>query len=451
MGDIDIIQAISPLDGRYRNKVEKLTGYCSEYALIKYRLQVEIEWLIALAERAEIDCIADLSAQNKKDLRIIYQQFTPAEAIEVKEIESVTNHDVKAVEYFINRKLESLNLEQLSSMVHFACTSEDINNLSYGLMLLNTLKDVVFPICDEVLSTIRRMADEYREVAMIARTHGQPATPTTMGKELHNVAERLQRQFQQMHKQEILGKINGAVGNFNAHRVSFPEVDWQKFSREFVESLGLTWNPATTQIEPHDYMAEIFHQFVRWNTIMLDFDRDMWSYISIDAFKQIPVKDQVGSSTMPHKVNPIDFENSEGNLGLANAIFGHLAAKLPISRWQRDLSDSTVLRNTGVGFGYSILAYQSTLKGLSKLELNREKVKGELDDAWLVLGEALQTVMRRYNIPEPYEKLKALTRGKFVDQQVLNQFVQGLELPEAVKEDLKKLTPQEYLGYAKDF
>ncbi len=451
MGNIFEIQAISPLDGRYHDKVRELNKYSSEYALIKYRTQVEIEWLIALAALPEIDCLTPFDQETKTKLRSIYGEFSPEDALKVKDIEGITNHDVKAVEYYINQKLKDLNLENLSAMVHFACTSEDINNLSYGLMLHNMLNQVVIPVCEQVLTTIREKSEEYRQIPMLSRTHGQPATPSTMGKEFYNVAERLQRQLIQIKTQGILGKINGAVGNFNAHRISFPEINWKKFAQEFVESLGLTWNQATTQIEPHDYMAEIFHQFIRWNTILLDFDRDIWSYISIEAFSQIPVKEQVGSSTMPHKINPIDFENSEGNLGVANAIFEHLAAKLPVSRWQRDLTDSTVLRNIGVGFGYSILAYKATLKGLGKLALNEKKLKNELDNSWIILGEALQTVMRKYNIPEPYEKLKDLTRGKQVDQQILHQFIDTLDLPEEVKTELKQITPSNYLGYATDF
>lgn len=451
MENLSSIQAISPLDGRYGNKVEVLKQYCSEYALIRYRIQVEIEWLITLADHPGIDTLSPFSAETAQRLREIYLSFSPEQALRVKEIEGITNHDVKAVEYFINEKLNDLDLSSLSGMVHFACTSEDINNLSYGLILHNTLKKVMLPSCEAVLEAIREKAEACRHIAIMSRTHGQPATPTTLGKEFHNVAERLQRQLEHMRSQEILGKINGAVGNFNAHRIAYPDVDWRALGRGFVVSLGLTWNAATTQIEPHDYMAEIFHRFVRWNTILLDFDRDIWSYIAIDAFRQIPVKDQVGSSTMPHKINPIDFENSEGNLGLANAVFEHLAAKLPVSRWQRDLTDSTVLRNIGVGFGYSVLAYKATLKGLSKLDVNREKLAAELSEAWLLLGEAIQTVMRRYGIPEPYEKLKALTRGKVVDEAVMRSFIESLELPGDVKAALKELTPQTYLGYAADF
>jgi len=445
------IKAISPLDGRYHSKVKELNDYCSEFALIRYRVQVEIEWLITLAQNPEIDCLDSFSHETIQSLRDIYLNFNAEDALKVKEIEAITNHDVKAVEYYINEHLKKLDLVRLSSMVHFACTSEDINNLAYGLMILNTLADIMLPACESVIDQISKKAEELRHVPMMARTHGQPASPTTMGKEFYNVSQRFHRQLSQLKNQPVLGKINGAVGNFNAHLVSFPEIDWKSFSKSFVESLGLTWNHATTQIEPHDYMAEIFHQMIRFNTILLDFNRDIWSYIAWESFTQIPVKDQVGSSTMPHKINPIDFENSEGNLGIANAVFEHLAAKLPVSRWQRDLSDSTVLRNTGVGFGYSLIAFKATLKGLSKLSVNQEKLEKELSNAWLLLGEALQTVMRKYDIPEPYEKLKALTRGKEVDQQILQDFIETLDLPENVKEELKQLTPINYLGYASEF
>ncbi len=445
------VQAISPLDGRYHSKVKELNQHCSEFALIRYRVQVEIEWLITLAQNPAIDCIQPVNKTEIESLKKIYLEFSPEDALKIKDIEHITNHDVKAVEYFINDKLKALTLERMIPMVHFACTSEDINNLSYGLMLKRLLKDFIIPLCEKVIDEISRKAEEYRKIPMMARTHGQPASPTTMGKEFHNVAERLKRQLKQLNNQPVLGKINGAVGNFNAHLVSFPGIDWREFGKGFVESLDLEWNSATTQIEPHDYMAEIFHKFVRWNSILIDFDRDIWSYISTEAFIQIPIKGQVGSSTMPHKINPIDFENSEGNLGIANAIFEHLAAKLPISRWQRDLTDSTVLRNIGVGFGYSVIAYKATLKGLSKLKINEKKLEEELSNAWLLLGEALQTVMRKYQIPEPYEKMKALTRGKTVDQKTLVEFVDTLELPDNVKEELKKLTPQTYLGYAQDF
>jgi len=448
---INSIRAISPLDGRYGAKVESLRDYTSEFGLIRYRVEVEVEWLIFLTERKEIDTLSPLKDEDKKALRKIVQEFSPENGLEIKETEKVTNHDVKAVEYFINNRLQSLGLEALVPMVHFACTSEDINNLSYGLMLKNTLNKVIFPAFNELMSTLGDKAEEYRDAAMMSRTHGQPASPTTMGKEFHNVVQRLQRQYLQLKNQLFLGKMNGAVGNYNAHVVSFPAVDWRKLSADFIESLGLTVNPATTQIEPHDYIAEIFHNLSRWNTILLDFCRDIWSYISIEAFKQKAIPGQVGSSTMPHKINPIDFENAEGNLGLANALLGHMAAKLPVSRWQRDLSDSTVLRNIGTAFGYSLLSYNSTLAGLKKLSLNKEHLLEELQDAWLILGEALQTVMRKYEVPEAYEKLKELTRGKEVDHQVIRDFIHSLDLPEEVKGELEQLTPQTYLGLAKEF
>lgn len=451
MEQLYFLQAVSPLDGRYQDKVKSLQQYFSEYALIKYRIHVEIEWLIALAKEPKIDNLTPFSEEQESALRDIYRTITPEQALKVKEIESVTNHDVKAIEYYINEKLDELGLEELKTMVHFACTSEDINNLAYALMLYYAQKEAIIPQCEELLEEIVKKSKEYRAVPMLSRTHGQMASPTTMGKEFHNVAERLRRQLELMKKQEYLGKINGAVGNFNAHLVSFPDINWKLFARNFVESLGLTWNHATTQIEPHDYMAEVFHQFIRWNTIVLDFDRDIWAYISNEAFTQIPVKNQVGSSTMPHKVNPIDFENSEGNLGLANAVFEHLAIKLPVSRWQRDLTDSTVLRNVGVAFGYSMIAYKATLKGLGKLAINQDKLLEELDNSWLVLGEALQTVMRRYNIPQAYEKLKDLTRGKEVDQKKLQEFVETLDLPADAKAELKQLTPSGYIGYAQEF
>ena len=445
------IQSISPLDGRYYEKVKELTEYFSEFALIKYRLRVEIEWLIALAGNRKIDSISTFSQTQKGQLRDLYRKFRPQDALAIKAIEKITNHDVKAVEYYINRKLEDLNLEYVNPMVHFACTSEDINNLAYGLMLQNALREIVVPVCQQLLNAIRRNAEKYRKQPMLSRTHGQPASPTTLGKEFFNVSERLQRQLDQIKSQKILGKMNGAVGNFNAHCIGYPDVDWKKFGRNFVESLGLTWNPATTQIEPHDYLAEIFHHFIRWNTIVLDFNRDIWSYIAIGVFKQRIRKGEVGSSTMPHKINPIDFENSEGNLGIANALMEYLAAKLPISRWQRDLSDSTTLRNVGLVFGYSILAYKSTLKGIDKLAIDKKKIENDLQDSWLILGEALQTVMRKHKIPDSYEKLKALTQGKDIDQKTLKNFLYTLDLPKDVIEQLEKLTPSSYLGYATEF
>lgn len=451
MEELYSIQAISPLDGRYAKKVNALGQYFSEFGLIRYRIEVEVEWLITLSLNDQIDALAPFSEKEQQALRDIYEKLTPENAQKVKEIEKTTNHDVKAIEYYINDELKELKLEHAIQMVHFACTSEDINNLSYALMLKNGLEKVMIPRAEEILKKLQDKAEDYKQVPMVSRTHGQLASPTTMGKEWANVSARLERQLNTMKQQQFLGKINGAVGNFNAHQVSYPEIDWKAFSADFVESLGLTWNPFTTQIEPHDYLAEVFHNWMRWNTILLDFDKDIWGYISMEAFKQIPVAGQTGSSTMPHKVNPIDFENSEGNLGLANAMFDHLAVKLPISRWQRDLTDSTVLRNIGVAFGYSLLAIDSTLKGISKIAINEEKLKNELAGSWEVIGEALQTVMRRYKIPEPYEKIKELTRGKKVDAEVLRDFVEKLDLPDEVKAELKKLTPLEYIGLADQF
>jgi len=441
--------ALSPLDGRYLGKVKDLRDHFSEYALIRCRLEVEVEWLIKLAKLPETPITA-FDAAGETRLRTLYTELTPEKAQWVKDREKVTNHDVKAVEYYIAENLEQWGQDDLKPWVHFACTSEDINNLSHGLMLKGGLQ-AMLPVMKELIGDIAQKAENYRKTPMMSKTHGQPATPSTMGKEFMNVVARLQRQLWKITSQEILGKINGAVGNFNAHKVSFPEVDWRGFAESFITDLGLTYNPFTTQIEPHDYMAELFDAMSRFNTILLDFNRDMWAYISNEYFTQIPVPGQVGSSTMPHKVNPIDFENSEGNLGLANAMFGHLSAKLPVSRWQRDLTDSTVLRNMGVGFGYSLLAYRSCLQGLGKIKLNEGVVKADLAKAWPLLGEALQTVMRKYGVPNSYEKLKDLTRGKEIDETSLREFIEGLDLPPEVKESLKTLRPETYLGYAEDF
>ncbi len=448
---INQLTALSPLDGRYQSKVSELNHHFSEFGLIRRRLQVEVEWLIALGNLPETSLKA-FSKKQQTDLRKLYEKMTPKQALEVKETEKVTNHDVKAVEYYLGARLEEMKLGELKPWVHFACTSEDINNLSHALILKGGLDEVVIPKMNDVIETIEKMAAEYKATPMMSKTHGQPATPSTMGKEFQNVAERLKRQFNNIISLEFLGKINGAVGNFNAHKVAFPEVNWKSFARNFVESLDLDYNPFTTQIEPHDYMAELFDSVRRFNTILLDFDRDIWGYISNDAFKQIPVAGQTGSSTMPHKINPIDFENSEGNLGLANALFDHLSNKLPVSRWQRDLTDSTVLRNMGVGFGYSLIAYKATLAGLGKLKINEEALAEELDQNWALLGEAMQTVMRKYGVENSYEKLKDLTRGKSVDAKSLAKFIDGLtELPDDVRRNLKKLTPATYIGYAKDF
>ncbi|MDT8447771.1 MAG: adenylosuccinate lyase [bacterium] len=444
------LTALSPLDGRYQSKISDLSPIFSEYGLIRFRLTVEIEWLIALGQEPQFTSLAPLGSELEEDLRGLYRQITPEEAARVKEIEATTNHDVKAVEYWIGEALESRGRGDLKPFVHFACTSEDINNLAYGLMVKEGML-ALMPVLEDLLAQFEAKAEEYRHAPMMCRTHGQPATPSTMGKEFKNVAARFARQLGQFERQEYLGKINGAVGNFNAHRVSCPEVDWRDFAQRFVTGLGLTYNPYTTQIEPHDYLAELFHNLIRLQVILIDFSRDLWGYISNEAFIQVPVAGEVGSSTMPHKVNPIDFENAEGNLGLSNALLDHLAQKLPISRWQRDLTDSTVLRNIGVGFGYGLLGYRSLAKGLGKLKLNQPKLDQELGGAWLLLGEALQTVMRRYGVPGAYEKLKELTRGKQVGAAELAAFIDDLELPDPVKAQLKALRPETYLGYAQEF
>jgi len=448
--ELSATTALTPLDGRYGNKVAALRPIFSEFGLIKYRSLVEVKWLQALADESNIAEVPAFSDDAKKQLDAIIENFSVQDAQAVKDIEATTNHDVKAVEYFLKDQSQVIpEVNAVAEFFHFACTSEDINNLSYALMLSDAREQVIVPTFKQVIDAINSLANENASVSMLARTHGQPASPTTLGKEMRNVVARLERQLAQVERVEILGKINGATGNYNAHAVAYPEVDWQAFSKNFVESLGLVWNPLTTQIEPHDYMAELFHAVARFNTILLDFDRDIWSYISIGYFKQRVIAGEVGSSTMPHKVNPIDFENSEGNLGLANAMFDHLALKLPVSRWQRDLTDSTVLRNIGVGFGYTVLACSATLKGISKLAVNDVAIAADLDQNWVVLGEAIQTVMRRYDIPEPYEKLKELTRGKDgIDQAALEGFIEKLDVPNSVKAELKKLTPANYIGLA---
>lgn len=443
------LTAISPLDGRYADKVNSLRPIFSEYGLIKFRVLVEVRWLQALAAQKEIKEVPALTPEAIDYLEQIIQNFKEDDAKAVKEIEQTTNHDVKAVEYFLKEKIAVLpELASVSEFIHFACTSEDINNLSYALMLQQAMNTVILPTCQTIMTTLSELAYQQTDTAMLAFTHGQTASPTTLGKEIINVVVRLQRQFKQMQSLTYFGKINGAVGNFNAHTVAYPEVDWLAFSQKFVESLGLTYNAYTTQIEPHDFIAEMLDTVSRFNTILIDLNRDLWSYISIGYFKQKVKEGEVGSSTMPHKVNPIDFENSEGNLGLANAIFHFLSSKLPISRWQRDLTDSTVLRNIGVGFGHSLIAYQATLKGLNKLQINLEKINQDLDQSWEVLAEAIQTVMRRYGIEQPYEKLKTLTRGRQITKDTLRMFIQSLHLPKEVKEKLSELTPANYIGLA---
>ena len=442
------LTALSPVDGRYAGKAEALREHFSEYGLIRARVIVEIRWLQRLAELAGITEVPPLSVEATAFLEALIRDFSLEDAERIKRIERTTNHDVKAVEYFLKEKIaDQAELNAITEFVHFACTSEDINNLSHGVMLSDGLK-ALLPGMHNVVDAIARLAREHAALPMLSRTHGQAASPSTLGKEMANVAYRLQRQLKQIESVEILGKINGAVGNYNAHLATYPEVDWEGNARTFVEGLGLTFNPYTTQIEPHDYIAELFDAICRFNTILIDFNRDVWGYISLGYFKQKTVEGEIGSSTMPHKVNPIDFENSEGNLGLANAVLGHLAQKLPISRWQRDLTDSTVLRNLGVGLAYGLIAYEAALKGIGKLEANPERLAEDLDASWEVLAEPIQTVMRRYGIEKPYEKLKELTRGKRIDQAGFAAFIDSLALPQAVKTELKALTPATYIGNA---
>ncbi len=449
--ELSTLTAISPVDGRYGGKTADLQPIFSEYGLIRHRVLVEIRWLQALAEQEQIAEVPPLSEHASNILNHIIDNFSEEDAQRVKNIERTTNHDVKAVEYFLKEKIAgNQELEAVSEFIHFACTSEDINNLSHALMLREGRGQVLIPQIDDVIHVLQRMAHELADLPMLSRTHGQPASPTTLGKEIANVVYRLRRQRDQIASVPMLGKINGAVGNYNAHLSAYPDIDWPAFAQQFVESLGLSWNPYTIQIEPHDYMAELFDAVARLNTILIDFSRDVWSYISIGHFKQKTVAGEVGSSTMPHKVNPIDFENAEGNLGIANALFGHLAAKLPISRWQRDLTDSTVIRNLGVGFGHTSIALQSLMKGIGKLEANGDSLAADLDANWEVLAEPIQTVMRRYGIEKPYEKLKELTRGHRISQADLLDFVDGLEIPDPAKQALRDLTPATYIGNAKE-
>ncbi|MGJ7460938.1 adenylosuccinate lyase [Halomonas sp. MA07-2] len=445
---LSALTALSPVDGRYTGKAAALREHFSEFGLIRARVIVEIRWLQRLAELAGVTEVPPLSAEATAFLEAQIRDFSLEDAERIKEIERTTNHDVKAVEYFLKEQIAGQpELHAITEFVHFACTSEDINNLSHGVMLTDGLRSLL-PVMQRVADDIAALAHAHAALPMLSRTHGQTASPTTLGKEMANVAYRLRRQLKQIQGVEILGKINGAVGNYNAHLTTYPEVDWEGNARSFVEGLGLTFNPYTTQIEPHDYIAELFDAISRFNTILIDFDRDVWGYISLGYFKQRTVEGEIGSSTMPHKVNPIDFENSEGNLGLANAILGHLAQKLPISRWQRDLTDSTVLRNLGVGLAYGLIAYEASLKGIGKLEANPARIAEDLDASWEVLAEPIQSVMRRYGIEKPYEKLKELTRGKRIDQAGFAAFIDTLELPNAVKQDLKALSPATYIGNA---
>ena len=449
MMELNELTAISPVDGRYGSKTAAFRDLFSEYGLIKHRVLVEVRWFQALAANAEIAEVPQLDEAATALLNGIVDNFSLSDAERVKTIERTTNHDVKAVEYFLKEKIQgNAMLEASNEFLHFACTSEDINNLSHGLMLKAGRDDVLLPAMDEIIDTLSKQAQEYASQPMLSRTHGQTASPTTVGKELANVVYRLRKQRDQVANIEIVGKANGAVGNYNAHITAYPEIDWPAFSQQFIESIGLTINPFTIQIEPHDYMAEMFDAISRFNTILIDLSRDIWAYISNAYFKQKTVAGEIGSSTMPHKVNPIDFENAEGNLGIANALFNHLSLKLPISRWQRDLTDSTVLRNLGVGFAHSLISYQSLLKGLNKLEVNARVIEADLDSSWEVLAEPIQTVMRRYGIENPYEKLKELTRGKAITQQAFQEFIQTLEIPEDARDKLLALTPMNYIGNA---
>jgi adenylosuccinate lyase len=448
--ELSALTAISPIDGRYGDKTAELRPIFSEYGLIRHRVLVEVRWLQALAGHPDIPEVPPLSARATHILDGLAEKFDPADAQRVKNIERTTNHDVKAVEYWLKEKIAGhRELESVGEFIHFACTSEDINNLAYALMLREARTQALLPQLDGLIDAIARLAHRHADRPMLARTHGQPASPTTLGKEMANVAYRLKRQRAQLAAVPLLGKINGAVGNYNAHLAAYPEVDWETLARRFVtENLGLDWNPYTIQIEPHDYMAEFFHAAMRANTVLLDFCRDVWGYIAIGYFRQKTVVGEVGSSTMPHKVNPIDFENAEGNLGVANAMLDHLAAKLPVSRWQRDLTDSTVLRTLGVGLAHSLVAYLSCLKGIRKLEVDAATLDADLDANWEVLAEPIQTVMRRYGIERPYEQLKALTRGQRVDRETLRAFVADLAIPDEAKSRLLDLTPAAYTGNA---
>ncbi len=445
------LTAISPVDGRYASKTQSLRPIFSEFGLIKNRVIVEIRWFQMLAENVDITEVPPLDEKDNKALNQIISDFNEQHALRIKAIETTTNHDVKAVEYFLKERIAGHeNLVKISEFIHFACTSEDINNLSYGLMMSAAREKVLLKQLDSIISAISQLAHDYADAPMLSRTHGQPASPSTMGKEMANTAARLKRQRDQLAAVEITAKINGAVGNYNAHYAAYPEIDWPAVSRQFVESLGLVWNPYTTQIEPHDFIAEYYDALCRFNNILLDFDRDIWGYIALGHFKQKTIAGEIGSSTMPHKVNPIDFENSEGNLGIANALFRHLGSKLQISRWQRDLSDSTALRALGTGVAHSLIAYASTLKGISKLEINQQALLNELDANWEILAEPVQTIMRRYGIEKPYEKLKQLTRGKRITQQDLHNFIDSLDLSSDIKVKMKAMTPANYTGNANE-
>lgn len=444
------LKSISPLDGRYASYAHGLSDYFSEWALIKYRLHIEVEWLIMMSSVPEIDLVPPFSEQESKLLRSWVNEFDERQAERVKEIENTIRHDVKAIEYYLKERLRSASLERVQEAVHFCCTSEDINNLAYALILKEGIQREWLPLARQVVEGVATLSEATRSTPMLARTHGQPASPSTMGKELAVFVYRWQRQLEQLDRAEYLGKFNGAVGNYNAHAIAYPEVAWEDVSRRFVNGLGLTFNPLTTQIESHDYMAELFHVLTRFNNIILDFDRDMWSYVSLGYFRQRTVKEEVGSSVMPHKVNPIDFENSEANMGIANALLEHLASKLPVSRLQRDLSDSSAQRNIGTALGNSVVGLRSALKGIERVQINNEMLRHDLENAWEVLAEAVQTVMRKDGLADPYERMKALTRGARITEDKMREFVGSLDLPKTDKERLLAITPSDYTGYAAD-
>ena len=448
MTDADPVFAIGAADGRYRSKVRDLAPIVSEFGLMRYRVEVECAWVLFLSRCPDIKEFQPLSSGDEAFIQAIADKFDSEDAARIKALEATTNHDVKAIEYFLKEAFaERQTLQAVNEWIHFACTSEDINNTAYGLMIKNA-REAVLPTMQTLITTLEQLATDNADLPMLSRTHGQTASPTTLGKEIRNVAARLERQYEQLRKTTILGKFNGAVGNFNAHLVAYPNLDWPDLSRQFIEGLGLTNNPWTTQIEPHDYIAELCHAQMRFNQVLLDFDRDVWSYISIEYFKQRKVEGETGSSTMPHKINPIDFENSEGNIGIANALLDHMASKLVVSRWQRDLSDSTVLRNLGTAFAHCSIAYQATIKGLSRLDVNPDAIAADLDNSWEVLAEAVQTVMRKFSMPEPYERLKAVTRGRRLSAQVYHEILQELELPAEAMQELNELTPAKYIGCA---
>jgi adenylosuccinate lyase len=449
MMELTPLLAIGALDGRYRARVASLAPLVSEFGLMRYRVAVECRWFAHLAAAPEVTELPPLDAAQRTALDTLERDFDLTAAERIKTLERTTNHDVKAVEYYVKERIGAVpGLAEHVEFVHFACTSEDINNLAYALMLRETRDSVLTPLMARLADTIEGLAEQQADLPMLSRTHGQTASPTTLGKELRNVVSRLRRQLEQFHANQILGKMNGAVGNFNAHLAAYPQIDWLALSQDFVASLGLVNNPHTTQIEPHDYLAEIFHTLIRFNQVLLDFDRDIWSYIAIDYFSQRKVEGETGSSTMPHKVNPIDFENSEGNVGIANALLEHMASKLQVSRWQRDLSDSTVLRNIGSALGHCVVAYEAALKGLSRLQVNRSAIEQDLQQSWEVLAEAVQTVMRRHGLPEPYEQLKQATRGRQLDEALYREILGTLQLPDAARRELEALTPAAYVGAA---